>query len=234
MRRATVVSTVGMVMLLAMVSLPVTVRAQDATGQAEAYHQQGLQLFQAGRYREAVQSFEAAEQLAHSRANLNNLARCYQQLGNVRRATRYVDQYLSEPGLPEDARARALELRQEILTSPSSGGGSLVGPWVVLGSGLALLLTGVALDIVAYVRSGEHEFTGNQGYQDWYDGNLAMAIAGDVLTAVGAAAAIGGLIWLLVARSRQRGPTAGSPAFAVTAFGGHHGGLGWQARFEFR
>lgn len=219
--------------------VPTEVQAQqgDAVARAETHHRRGVELFRSGQYRDAVREFEAAERLVHSRANLNNLAHCHQELGEHRQAMSYIDRYLAEPDLPADARARATQYRQEIVAAQSasgggSSGGSLAGPWVLLGSGLALLLTGGVLDIVAYTRSGERDFTNENEYQDWRDGVSNLAIAGDVLVGVGAAVAVGGLIWLLVARSRSGGSSR-SHGSLVSLSPSPRGGLFLQTRITF-
>jgi tetratricopeptide (TPR) repeat protein len=126
-----------------------------ADQQAAEHHERGLTLFRQGNHREAAQEFERAEQLAHSRTNVMNLARCYQELGEPERAIQYLDRYLQEPSLPQDARARAEQMRQQLQSGGrgGGGGGNLAGPWALLGSGLGVLLAGAILDIVAYVRS---------------------------------------------------------------------------------
>lgn len=203
--------------------------------QATAHHEHGLRLYQQGNYRDAAQQFEYAERLAHSRANVMNLARCYQALGRNRDASNYIDRYLREPDLTPDARARAEQLRTE-LSSSSGGGRGLAGPWALLGSGLGLLLVGVTLDIVAFVRSNPEEqgrFATIQEYDDWVSSSMSLAISGDVLVGVGAAVAVGGLVWLLLAR-RSRGrassPTRGGIVSLTPTTGG---GLAFMTRFRF-
>jgi len=76
----------------------------------------------------------------------------------------------------------------------------------LLGTGLALAVTGGVLDIVAYTRAEEPQgFDDFDEYQEWYDSVGDMALAGDVLVGVGAATFVGGLIWLLVNRRSRRG-----------------------------
>ncbi len=75
---------------------------------------------------------------------------------------------------------------------------------MVLGVGLALGLTGGVLDIVAYSSSLRTErFSTNAEMDDWASSVQATALAGDVLVGVGAAVAVGGLIWLLLARRNR-------------------------------
>jgi hypothetical protein len=111
--------------------------------------------------------------------------------------------------------------RQPATSPPSHEGGRLAGPWALLGSGLGMLLVGGILDVVAYVRSDPSTFDqlGSYAeYDDWATSSTNLAIAGDVLVFLGAAVAVGGLVWLLVARSRRWwSRQAVAPALFVTA-----------------
>jgi len=197
------------------------------TAQAAAYHQQGIAYFQQGNYSAAASAFERAERLSHDRANLWNLARCYHQLGRSRTASRYLDRYLREPGLPPDRYQAAQDLRRQI-SSRGSGGSSLVGPWVLLGSGLAIALAGGVLDIVAYTKSqrdGSEPFGEMSEYTSWEESVEALALAGDLLLPLGAAAAVGGLVWLLVAMRRPTGRATSSNGFSLSLSPSSNGGL---------
>jgi tetratricopeptide (TPR) repeat protein len=110
-----------------------------------------------------------------------------------------------EPAQPEPEPPPAAEPEPPI-EQPVAEGPSLAGPWAVLGTGLALALTGVILDVAAYVRAdpeGQDTFTSLDEVDDWRTGAYNIALAGDVLVGVGAATAVAGLIWLLVARNRH-------------------------------
>ncbi len=194
-------------------------QGDEATQRASAHHERGIQLFQAGDFRQAAREFERAEGIAHSRTNLINLARCYQELGDNRNALRYIDRFLREPDLPPESRTRAEGIRQQLQTS--GGGSGLAGPWALFGAGLAIALTGGILDIVAYVQSDtDHNandpFGSTDEYDDWAEGAVALATAGDVLVAVGAAAAVAGLVWLLVARRSRSSRATSLRMFALS------------------
>ena len=210
---------------------------QTSVEQATAYHERGLQLYDRGRYQEAAQEFERAEQLAHSRANVMNLARCYHNLGRNDYALTYVDRYLAEPDLPQDARGRAEQLRQEILSgSTGRGGHRTAGPWALFGAGLGVALAGVALDAVAFVASNRDDgdaFSSPQAYEDWRSRAMGMAIAGDVLLGVGAVAAVGGLVWLLLSRRSARLGASSRGLAALSLMPSASGGLMLQTSFGF-
>lgn len=78
-------------------------------------------------------------------------------------------------------------------------------PWVVLGTGLALGATGGVLDIVSLVESRRTEPTQSMDdYQHWQNVVRNTALAGDILLWTGVAVTVGGLIWLLLSRRRDR------------------------------
>ena len=226
------------VLLLVALVWPGQARAQAETPemqQAAAHHNRGIELFRAGSHREAAAEFERAESIFHSRANLINLARCYQELGENRRALGYIDRYLQEPDLPPASRTRAEGIRTE-LQAAGDGGSGLGGPWAILGSGLALLVTGVILDIAVLSRSNTERdandpFETYEDYDDWRQGSINLGIAGDVLVGVGAAAAVGGLIWLLVARRNNSARAARTRSLSLSPLGGRGVFLQTELRF---
>lgn len=238
-----VVLFVPLTLGISLAAVPALAQQTDTVRQAQALHEQGAQLYQQGRYREAAQAFEQSERLLRNPLNHWNLMRSYEELHEYRSALRWADQYLANPDLSASDRAEAEQHRQQIQAAQGSGpstpdsspgGSSLVGPWAVLGSGLALLLTGGVLDVVAYTRSGsdhssENLFASFTEYDDWRSGVRNLALAGDVLVGVGAATAVAGLVWLLLARRRSPAQ-ASEPRFFTVA---SRDGLMWQARLRF-
>lgn len=96
---------------------------------------------------------------------------------------------------------------------------SLVAPWATLGSGLALMVTAAVLDIVAFSsasRDPSEAFASVREYRDWQEGYENTALAGDILMGLGAAAAVGGLVWLLLWRRDAEDRARRRPALAVT------------------
>jgi len=219
---------------IALAAAPVLAQQSDALRQAQQYHEQGVQLFLAGRFREATQAFEQSERLVSNPLNQWNLMRCYQELRDYRNALRWVERYLSTPDLSAADRAEAEQRRQQIVAARGRSPSSLVGPWVLLGSGLAVVVAGVVLFGVAYAdytRDPQEAFATIQTYREWREGYENLALAGDVLVGVGAAAAVGGLVWLLVARRSHGRPSAGrTPVLGLAA---EPGGLFVRFGFEF-
>jgi hypothetical protein len=201
---------------------PAQAERSGAVRRAQQVHEEGVRLFQEGRYREAVSAFEHAERLAPNPLNQYNQARCYQELGEHATALSSIDQYLATPELTAEDRVGAEQLRDELVEAlrPAAPppvefsypqpvvreGSSLAGPWALFGTGLGLLVVGGVLDIVAFVRSDPDatvQFGTYGEYVDWRTRARNIAIGGDVLVSVGAAVAVAGLIWLIVARSRR-------------------------------
>lgn len=234
---------------LALASASAHAEQTDSVQQAQALHDHGVELFQQGSYSEAIDSFERSDELLRNPVNDWNIMRCLQELGEYDEALLAVYRYLANRELSPEDRQAGEERREEILAAqrtaeepppppppppppvptpepppPSDDSPSLTGPWAVLGTGLALLLTGVVLDIAAYVVSDPEFWMGDDGefsnfnnYEDWRSTFNNLAIAGDVLVALGGAAAAGGLIWLLVARSRRSSGGATSIPLSLAA-----------------
>lgn len=79
------------------------------------------------------------------------------------------------------------------------------GPWVVFGIGAGVVVTSVALWAVAYSGSQQDErFETVEDYNDWQYWVYDLALAGDILLAIGATAAVAGLIWLTIDKVRAR------------------------------
>ena len=196
-------------------------QADPETEESATHHQRGLELYEREEYDAAIEEFNRAETISHNRANLWNLARCYERTGRNATAMDYLDLYLREPDLPSERRERALALRRALA---ERGGDSLRGPWAILGVGLALAVTGGVLDVLAYTRSrrgGDEPFVNMDEYDRWRDGVEGLAIAGDILVLGGVGVAVAGLIWLLMAR-RSPEPD-GTPTLTAGATAG--GGL---------
>jgi tetratricopeptide (TPR) repeat protein len=251
-----------MLFLLVLASAPTAWAQQpEAVQQAQERHLDGVRLFQNGQLREAAEAFGQAEQLAPNPLNHYNRARCFQELGEPESALSSIDLYLAASSLSPTDRSDGEALRERILeaqraaappeplplplpvpepepeapqpTEPVAEGPSLVGPWAMLGSGLALLVTGGVLDIVALSRSnpdGYDQLENLTDYEEWHTSTTNLALAGDVLVGLGAAAAVGGLVWLLVARGRRSSSQEATPPLSV-AMG--RDGLALQAHLRF-
>lgn len=86
---------------------PRVARAEEsAAARAATIHREGIELYQAGDYAGAAERFLRAQELAPAPSNLFNLARCYEQLGDVERAIEVLEVYVADPALEPERRAR--------------------------------------------------------------------------------------------------------------------------------
>jgi hypothetical protein len=89
------------VLALAIVLLGATTRADAVRDEAARHFEEGARLYAAGEYREAIDEFEAAHAIVPAPANLFNLARCYEKLGEFRVALDNYQRYLEDPAAPD-------------------------------------------------------------------------------------------------------------------------------------
>jgi tetratricopeptide (TPR) repeat protein len=114
--------------------------------EARRHFNLGRELFRSQQYREAIEEFEIARSAKQLPAFDYNLARCYEELGEIDEAIAAYERYLSST-IAEDAdevRRRIAELSQVRRPKPRKRP-SLVAPAVVAAVGGAVLVTGVAL-----------------------------------------------------------------------------------------
>ena len=105
--------------LLSSLSWAVPARAEDPPGtnlveSARNHYAAGVAAYSAGRFREAVDEFIAADRLAARPALSYNIARAYDRLGDAAKALQYYREYLRREAAPANAaetknRARELE-----------------------------------------------------------------------------------------------------------------------------
>ncbi|MBI2894139.1 MAG: PEGA domain-containing protein [Deltaproteobacteria bacterium] len=88
----------GLVLAFAWTGLAVGDARED---EAARLFEEGTRLYNAGSYREAIDAFEAANAVLHAPANLYNLARCYEKLGEFRIALGHYERFLSDPTATE-------------------------------------------------------------------------------------------------------------------------------------
>jgi tetratricopeptide (TPR) repeat protein len=86
--------------------------AQDAT--PEALFSEGVELFNAEQYREAVERFRQVFEIDPNPFMLFNIARCYHELGELETAAKYYDRSLALDGLPRDAKVEAIKRLDDI------------------------------------------------------------------------------------------------------------------------
>jgi len=96
-------------------------------------------------------------------------------------------------------------------TADRGGDDAILWPWVTIGGGAALLVTGAVLGGLAQARYNDLVDTCPRCTQDEIDGGKRMAISADVMFAVGGAAATAGLVWLIVEYRRRKRPKSEKP-----------------------
>ncbi len=79
------------------------------------------------------------------------------------------------------------------------GGGPRLAPWLLVGSGVLLVGTGLGFGVSAMSVHNDYEQSRSLGdKQELRDSAQARALTGDILVGAGVAAAVGGALWLLL------------------------------------
>jgi hypothetical protein len=115
---------VVVLLLLRAANLPAQEKPVDEAAQ---HFSAGQELYGQGRYVEAIKEFTTAQQLSPHAFSLFNIARCYENLGEVREALHHYEQALSETGDPAGqvdikqriSRLRSLPVKIFITSQPS-------------------------------------------------------------------------------------------------------------------
>jgi tetratricopeptide (TPR) repeat protein len=117
-------------LLLAAIPTSVALAGDDETLETShdhasiALNTQGLELYAAGKYHEAVEAFLGAFALGKDPNTLFNVARCYELLGEWAAALDKYESFLSAPDIEPEGRARAVHavqsLRQRLESSRSA------------------------------------------------------------------------------------------------------------------
>jgi tetratricopeptide (TPR) repeat protein len=157
-RRAATTTLAAALVACAHALAPSAARAEAGeNAEAVRLHDQGLEQFRAGQFAEAAVSFEAAQQLAPSPANLNNLARCYEQLGRIGDAIAALDRYLEDPSLTPDRIERAREFRARLMATPAEVAVSSDPPGAeVLVNGHPPSVSGATTPATLRLEAGNH------------------------------------------------------------------------------
>lgn len=180
----------------------------------------GVEAFEAGNFRRALEAFERVFALRGNPDLLFNIYRCHRAMGDPERAVHALRRYLvARPDVPEratleaeltslDAQARALAARPRPAAprGPASAPrGPGAGPWIVLGAGAIVAGVGVGLMVAAGGSQGDASSAPSElARQERLDGASAQHTAGIALLATGSAAAVAGVLWRVLA---PRGPT---------------------------
>lgn len=184
--------------------------------EAEERSRRGVELYQEGRYAEAISEMLAAYQLVADPGLLYNIGRIYQQMGEVELALDYLTRFVKEPGADPGRVQKALghikalrEAQQAAAAAPVDEAAPVEeavseplevvevsqGPdrtlvWVVGGVGVASLVFGGVLGGLAW--SASEDVTGEGGSfetrRDAQSRGRALALGADIGLGVGVAA----------------------------------------------
>ena len=191
--------------------------------EAESLAAEGRRLYGEGRFAEAVSAYLEAHRLAPSGALLYNIAFLYdKKMAEPDLAMEFYQRCVGSPDsearIVERASRRlaALRAEKEARTAPIGDGGRDGAPaggvprstwgWVAVGSGAGVLVGGVTLALLAREDHQAYQSSRDLGRkEDLRERGRAMAIAGDVMMAVGAAAVVTGTVLLLLPEHDDRG-----------------------------
>lgn len=213
----------------------------SARARARAEYDAGAAHFDAGDYEPALERFRAAYEIERLPELIFNIASCLDRLERRREAVDHYEAYL-EAGAANATyvRSRLRLLQAELArteddgTTPEptaevqdpevidEGRGVPLGGVVTLALGGAALATGGVLGMVASSRRSDLDERCVDSRcppdaQADADGVRRMALSTDVVLAVGGAAALGGLLWVLLGRgSRGDAQTTSVAASCVT------------------
>lgn len=207
---------------------------------------EALQHFKAGEYEQAVEDFQAAYALDEQPVLVYNIARSYEKGLKRKEAIEYYERYIDLPGSTAKLRNRALEalvaLKREesaraevsaaeesasnetpsltsVTTKPPTGKDRTL-EWALIGSGAALLGTGVVFGVLALNSNSDFEAARDapdrtadqdQAIQDLADEADRNALIADVLYGVGAAAAVTGIVLFLATGNNTNSNVALGP-----------------------
>lgn len=208
--------------------------AQTLPQEPAAIFRVGIEAFEAGNFRIALEAFERLFALRGNPDLLFNIYRCHRAMGDPAQAAVALRRYLlARPDRVDraelegeltrlDAQARALALPtpppaptpapaptpppapRPVAPTPTPAREVGPGPWITLGLGAALAGTGVALMVLAgSAQSDAANATSERARQSSLDGASSQHTAGVVMLGVGGAAALGGVLWRVLA---PRGP----------------------------
>jgi hypothetical protein len=145
--------------------------AGDAT-QALQLNDTGSELYAAGNYAAALQTFERAYGLVAEPNLLFNIAGCHERLGERSQAIEYYRWFLSSPGVNTEGRRRAIAALGRLTDQPpppappppEADGGSPVWPLATLGAGI--LFAGLGAGLYLDGAHDHNEVTSSPGFAE--------------------------------------------------------------------
>ncbi len=184
-------------------------QAQTPDEQMLQLSNEGVALFNAGRYEEAIQRFEQAYGLVPDPNLLFNIARSHEKLGRTNDAITFYERFKTVPGIRDGDRERAdrrLEALRAQLRTPVPPAGTVpptdppkkrkrVAEWVLIGAGIAgAVAAGVCGGLALDAQSRFTDETRIERKEDLRTEMRSLALGADVSAGIGAAALITGIV----------------------------------------
>ncbi|AUX46588.1 hypothetical protein SOCE26_080940 [Sorangium cellulosum] len=217
--------------------------AGDAQQLARAKGHEGLKLYGADRWQEALEAFQEADRLYHAPTLVLYMARCQRKLGKLEEARALYEQVLGEP-LPDDPPPAFLEARKDAevelaavraalrpaAPAPAAAapapapagearGGSLLPAGLAFGLGAVGLGVGTAAGVMSLSKVSQikSQCDGHRCPAELERDADAATTLGHVSTVgfiVGAASAVAGVVLLVVRPGGEAAPDAAGAAAA--------------------
>ena len=222
--------------LIFLLSIPALVQAAPEPtadpafikARVEALFQEGLAHYQAGRFREALPKFEAAQALFPDPSLIYNIARCHEGMGELEIAEARYETLLADPDAPAEVKAKgetrltALRLQRAQAVPPREVSAQPtqevpITPWLIIGAG-GVAMAGGAVFITLGVADHEELDRSEQGAgpplsrdkaRALDEGGTSKKTAGGALLGLGATAVGVGVYLLLADDDTPVMPTAG-------------------------
>lgn len=246
--------------LLNLTVLSSTSWAQDNNeAQLESLNAKALERYKAQDYAAAIELFKKAYELDPIPNLLYNIAKCHEKLKNWDEAIKYYNEFVVSPDVDANVRKETLEyieglrkvqelekqqnnpkedpdpIKRPVEPKPDEGP-SRTGAYIAIGSGVALIGTGVAFGLLASgQQSTFEEAATSQARKDARSSGTTYALIADVGYGLGIAAlGVGAYLWLTAddkgetpqSTNADQGASTLSPWFSTDG-----GGLLWQTRF---
>jgi tetratricopeptide (TPR) repeat protein len=204
----------------------------DPTGRAERLSAEAADAFAAGRHQDAIRLYLDAFDISKSPETLYNVGFIYERkLAEPELAIDYYQRVVTADGVDPTLAAKAQKRMATLKDArkkndppppkkqdplPDTGPGA--GPYVLVGTGGAVLATGFTFAIMATVTHADFDKAETaEDKRALQSRGQTQALVADLAMGVGAAAILGGVIWLLAASNDA--PASPTPGVTPTPGG---------------
>ncbi len=195
----------------------------DPTGRAERLSAEAADAFGVGRFHDAIKLYLDAYDISKSPETLYNVAFIYEKkLAEPELAIDYYQRVVRAEGVDAALAAKAQKRMTALKdarkkddpppkkTDPPPDAGPGAGPYVLVGTGGAVLAAGFTFAIMATVTHADFDKAETaDAKRALQSRGQTQALVADLAMGVGAAAILGGVIWLLAASDAPASPTPG-------------------------